>query len=91
MNVEQAETIALQAVAFLCSDENALRGFLAQSGMIEGDLKLALTEPEFLAGVLDYVLGHEPTLTAFCDETNIPYELPAMARRALPGGVVPDW
>jgi len=91
MKLEQAETIALQAVAFLGSDENALRGFLAQSGMTEGDLKLALTQPDFLAGILDYILGHEPTLTAFCDEAEIPYELPARARRALPGGDVPDW
>lgn len=91
MKQEQAETIALQAVAFLGNDEAALRGFLAQSGMTEGDLKSALTEPDFLAGVLDYLLGHEPTLTAFCDDADLPYELPARARRALPGGDTPDW
>jgi len=91
MKKEQAETIALQAVAFIGGDERALRGFLAQSGMDEGDLKAALTQPEFLAGVLDYILSHEPTLTAFCDQTDLPYDLPARARRALPGGDVPDW
>jgi uncharacterized protein DUF3572 len=86
MQMEQAETIALQAVTFISTDENLLNALMAQSGMGVDDLRANIAQPAFLAGILDFLLSDEPTLLNFCAEQEIQPELIVSARRALPGG-----
>ncbi len=91
MNTDRAETIALQALAFLAGDEEALAGFLRLSGLDMGELRAAAAHPEILAGVLDYVLQDEAMLLAFCQGAGIRPEEPARARAHLPGGDIPHY
>ncbi|NVJ90780.1 MAG: DUF3572 domain-containing protein [Methylocystaceae bacterium] len=86
MKMEQAETIALHAVTFISTDENLLNALMAQSGLGVDDLRTNITQPAFLAGILDFLLNDEPTLLNFCAEQEIQPELIVSARRALPGG-----
>jgi Protein of unknown function (DUF3572) len=79
------ETVALQALTYLVTDETLLDRFMALSGLSPNDLQSGATDPEFLAGVLDFFLGNEADLLAFCEAENIAPELPAKARMKLPG------
>ncbi|WP_198148255.1 DUF3572 family protein [Elstera litoralis] len=49
-------------------------------------MRARANDPAFLGGVLDFLLGDEAQLLAFCAETEIAPELPARLRAALPGG-----
>ncbi|MBI1180806.1 MAG: DUF3572 family protein [Alphaproteobacteria bacterium] len=91
MNQERAETIALQALAFVAGDERALTGLLRLTGMDLSDLRRAASDPEMLAGVLDFLLQDESALLAFCEAAGIAPEEPAGARARLPGGDLPHY
>ena len=66
---EDAEALAIQALAF-----------------VAGDIRAAAREPGFLAGVLQFILAHEPTLMRFAAETGADPARVAAACRALPFG-----
>lgn len=85
MTTEQAETIALQALAFLVKDEELLSHFLTQSGLTPQDLKTHFQDSELLGGVLDAFLADDALLLAFCNTVSLSPETLVMARRALPG------
>ena len=86
MTGEQAQAIALQALAFIASEESALIGLMNLSGLSPAALKDQAADPQFLAGVMDFVLTDESLLLAFCKAMDLPPETPLRVRRALPGG-----
>ena len=86
MEKEKAETIALQALAFLAKDDELLARFLMASGITPQDLKNRFRDSDFLGGVLDAVLGDDLVLLAFCNSASLSPETLIKARRALPGG-----
>ncbi len=79
MDGAAAETIALQALAFLISEEATLRGFMSQSGTTAADLRAGAEDPQFLAGVLDFLLERDERLLAFCGRADV---TPVQTRRA---------
>jgi hypothetical protein len=81
----EAEIIALNSLAFLAEDEVRLGRFMALSGLTPDDLKTSANQPEFLAGVLDYLLSDEKLLLEFIGSQGLEPEVPAMARKRLPG------
>ncbi|MCW5750475.1 MAG: DUF3572 domain-containing protein [Alphaproteobacteria bacterium] len=81
-----AETLALRALAYIASREDVLERMLAVSGLEPAEVKARAAEPDFLAGVLDYLLGEEPLLLRFCEDEGINPSWPARARLALPHG-----
>ena len=83
---EDAEALAIQALAFVAGDAELLPRFLAISGIQAGDIRAAAREPGFLAGVLQFILAHEPTLMRFASETGADPSRVAAACRALPFG-----
>ena len=85
MHVEAAETLALEALAFLASDERRLGALLAQAGWTLDELRAGASDPIVLAGVLDFLLSDERLVVAFCEAANCVPEAPLRARRALPG------
>ena len=87
VNSEQAETLALTALSHVAGDEQLLNKFLATSGLTLAELRAAAGSPETLAGVLDFLLVHEPDLLAFCETAGLAPQGPAAARRALPGAL----
>lgn len=83
---ENAEALAVQALGFVASDPELLPRFLAITGIEAQHIRRAAMEPGFLAGVLQFILAHEPTLLRFSQESGIAPGEVANAARALPLG-----
>jgi hypothetical protein len=81
---DQAQAVALQAIAFIAADDELLPRFVALTGCGLDSLKDRIGEPAFLGGVLDFLLADEPSLLAFTAAAGIAAELPAAARTLLP-------
>lgn len=90
MTPNAAQAVALGALAHLVTDEAARSRFLALSGATAEMLRQGTGDPAFLAGVLDFLLGDEALLTAFCESAGLAPDAPALARAALPGAD-PPW
>ena len=83
---EGAEAIAIQGLAFVASDPELLPRFLALTGIEASAIRRAAAEPGFLAGVMHFILAHEPTLLQFAQESGLSPQAIAAAARALPSG-----
>ncbi|TIQ36828.1 MAG: DUF3572 family protein [Mesorhizobium sp.] len=83
---EEAETLAVRALGFIAGDPELLPRFLAITGIEANSIRKAAEEPGFLAGVLQFILAHEPTLLRFAEETGTPPAAVGKALRALPLG-----
>ena len=83
---QDAEALAIQALGFVANDPALLPRFLAITGIEASSIRQAAGEPGFLAGVLQFILAHEPTLMQFSEETGIAPGAVAKALRALPLG-----
>lgn len=88
---EQAEKLAIGALAWLASQPDLLPEFLASTGASLDNLRLAASRPEFLGAVLDFILTEDARVVAYCDQAGVSYAEPMRARAALPGGDLPHW
>jgi len=79
-------TLALQALAWLASDDDRLVRFLNLTGMTPRGLRESMTDPNSLGAVLDYLLAWEGLLMDFANENSLSPESVMMARHKLPGG-----
>ncbi len=86
MPPDEAEAIAIQALGFIAGDGELLPRFLALTGIEAADIRAAAQQRGFLAGVLAFILAHEPTLLAFASAADLKPEQVAAAHRALPMG-----
>lgn len=86
MNREEAEAIAIEALGFVAADPQLLPRFLAITGIEASAIRRAAGEPGFLAGVLQFVLAHEPTLMAFAQSSQRAPQTVATALTVLPFG-----
>jgi hypothetical protein len=66
---KQAEETAASVLGWLAGEPDMLQRFLSLSGIAPNQIRSAMTDPGFLAGIIDFVMGHEPTLLAFCEVT----------------------
>ncbi len=90
MNREQAEVLAIQALAWLAGDSDRLGHFLNASGAAPDDLRSRAQEPEFLGFVLDFMMLDDQNIMDFSQETNQNPESIQQARIALTGDM-PNW
>ena len=81
------ETIALEALAFVASDETEIGRFLGFSGLTPARLRAEAGSPDTLRAVLEYVLGHEKTARSFAGEYG--YRPDQLARAAHSLGALP--
>ncbi|PIE12905.1 MAG: hypothetical protein CSA70_08080 [Rhodobacterales bacterium] len=88
---ESAETLALNALAWLVSNDELLPVFLGATGAGIDDLKANASNPAFLGSVLDFLLMDDAWIVGFCDQTQTAYDQPMQARAALPGGAQVNW
>lgn len=88
---DSAETLGLQALAWLVGQEELIGVFLGASGASESDLRERAGEADFLGSVLDFILMDDEWVVRFCDSQKIPYDRVMMARAALPGGEQVHW
>jgi len=61
------ETIALQGLVFIMSDDSEISRFLGLSGISPEALRQSAGTPETLRAVMEYLMGHEPTARAFAE------------------------
>jgi hypothetical protein len=80
---DEAETMAIAALAFLAGDPERLSRFLALSGLDPVHLRQAAAEPGFLAGVLAHLAGDERMLVEFAAAQGVPPERVASACQSL--------
>jgi hypothetical protein len=68
---QAAETLAIQALAFIAEEPERLGAFIAAIGIGPDRIRDAARAPDFLAGVLEHMLGDESLLVAFADGAGI--------------------
>ena len=83
MQLQQAETIALDALGFIVADEAIFSALQAQTGMGPEDLRQG--------AMLDFILDNDQRTLAFCEACQLEPELPMRARIALPGATSGLW
>lgn len=81
MNQELADIIALRALAFIAGDDNYLNLLMMETGLSQNELIKKSEDNLFLAGILDFILGHEKILINFCEDCGLDYTIPALARQ----------
>ena len=91
MSQDSAETIALQALAWLAANDDLLPVFLGSTGAVADDLREQAKDANFLGSILDFLLMDDAWVVAFCDTAGLSYEQPMLARAALPGGKEVYW
>lgn len=81
-----AEDLAVKALSYVAADPVLLPRFLALTGIEPAQIREVAGEPGFLAGVLQFLLAHEPTLMDFCETQGVKPDNVSAALRALPFG-----
>jgi hypothetical protein len=87
---EAASALAVTALSFIASEPERLGRFLATTGIGPESIRDAAQEPDFLLGVLDYLMGDEELLLAFANENSFDPAHVASAREILAGPPVTD-
>jgi len=85
-NHERAQEIAIAALGHIAADPELLPRFLAITGIEPHSIREAAEQPGFLAGVLHFIVAHEPTLIAFAESAGIQPDAIVRAMRTLPQG-----
>lgn len=80
-----AEDTAIAVLVWLAGEPELMGRFLALTGLEASNLRDAAQEPGFLAGVLGFLMNHEPTLMDFCVATATKPETVTRAFQALGG------
>ena len=88
---ETAETIGVQAMGWLASNDDLLPVFLGSTGASEADFRAGLADPAFHGSVLEFLLMDDQWVVSFCDAIGLKYDLLAQARAMLPGGEQVHW
>lgn len=91
MKRSQAELLAGYVVSWLAQDTERMSGFLLDTGLKIDDLRAAVEDAGFLAAVMDWLLAGDDRVVAFCKAYGLTNNLPAEARKLLPGGDDPHW
>lgn len=89
--MDQVHTLCLQALTWIAGQEDLVSGFFAQSGTSADELRARITEPEFLAAILDFILTEDQFVLGLARELGIAPDEIIRARSLLPGGDVPHW
>lgn len=72
MTFEAAEWVGIHGLSFLASDMPRLGRFLSLTGIGPSDIAANKDDPQFLASVLEYMLGDEPLLLEFAANNSYP-------------------
>lgn len=83
LTTEDAQAVALKALAFIASDEAMLSGFISATGCGLDEIKGRLAEDGFLGAVLDFLLGDEQAVIAFAEGEGVHPDTPRLARMKL--------
>lgn len=82
---DEAVALAIQGLGHLAAEPERLSRFLALTGLDPAEVRAAMREPGFLAGVLEYLAADEALLVAFAREAGVAPGAIEEARLALAG------
>lgn len=96
MTEDQAETIGLATLGWLCGQDDLLPVFLAASGATVGDLQAGLSAPggpdrAVIVATLDFVLMQDETVIAAAQAQDLRAEKLVMAHALLSGAAQMHW
>jgi uncharacterized protein DUF3572 len=91
MTPENAEILALDALAWMASEPEVMQAFLDMTGAGISDLDSHSPDPQFLGSVLEFLMNSDKNILEFAGSAGIAPESIAEARSALPGGDVVNW
>jgi hypothetical protein len=80
-----AETLALSALAATLSDERRAQRFLDLSGIDTDELRRRAGDPQLLAALLRFLEAHEPDLLSVAEDIGVAPASLVDARRSLEG------
>jgi uncharacterized protein DUF3572 len=84
-STNDAETLALSALAAALTDERRAQRFLALSGIDTEDLRHRAAEPALLAALLRFLEAHEPDLIDVATAVGVEPKVLVAAREELEG------
>src|ERR1700712_2253475 len=70
---------AIAVLGWLANEPDMFGRFLALTGIEPSQVRGAVNNNDFLSGMLDFLMQHEPTLMAFCEATGTSPEAVAAA------------
>ena len=82
---QDAEATAIAILGWLAGEPELLSRFLALTGVAPSEVRNAVGDPGFLAGLVDFLMSHESTLLAFSAATGIQPESVVHAHAILSG------
>lgn len=82
---QEAEATAVAILGWLAGEPELLARFLALTGVSPSEVRDAIGDPGFLAGLVDFLMGHEPTLLAFSAATGVQPDAVVRAHEILSG------
>ncbi|TAK49201.1 MAG: DUF3572 family protein [Xanthobacteraceae bacterium] len=85
---QAAEIVAIKALGFIAGEPARLGAFLAESGIGPETLRAAAGDPQFLIGVMDFVLRDDALVTAFAEIEELRPDQVRVVRDLLAG---PRW
>ncbi len=91
LSPETAETLALQALAWLVGNDELLPVFLGATGASVDDLKAQAGDSAFQVSVLEFLTMDDNWVMGFCDAHGYAYEAPLTARHVLAGEAGRHW
>lgn len=91
MTPEQAEIVALQALAWIVGNDDLRDVFLGASGASVDDLRARAGEIDFQGSVLGFLLMDDAWVIGFSDAQGMPYETVFEAQQSLPGQGEVHW
>ena len=91
LSADAAETIALQALAWLIGNDELWPVFQGATGASEVDLRARASDPAFLTSVLEFLTMDDSWIIGFCDDTGVAYDQPMLARAKLAGPAGMHW
>ena len=86
-----SEVLAIAILSWLASEPELLSRFLALTGVDPSDLRAAAGNRGFLAALVEFLMGHEPTLMAFCEATGTKPEQVVRAHASFGGAAQGGW
>ncbi len=81
----EAEATAVAVLGWLAGEPELLSRFLSLTGVAPTELRNAVDDPGFLAGIIGFLMDHEPTLLAFSAATGVSPEAVVRAHAILSG------
>lgn len=84
-NLEEITALAHEALLEILQDPYRQKRFFALTGLTPAGIREEMHKPDFVAGILDYMLQDEPFLREFADMQDLNPEAITLARLRLPG------